>query len=459
MSGQGIGTDETNKNIRARGVNISITMSLQVTDKATVKPTHPSRGVNVTTPQKSQGQKSPLPIRKREHRPSLPTLQLVIPRLTLATLSQKQRRQFTMNRMRGHGPNNTQTKTFFTRPVTNNSETGSPNDKWQPRLTFLEIENKMAIEAIQPHRTTSHRKRYHSDKKGMKSPISPTNKRAKQTGTHSPKNTQQYPFNRGGQEIERVANLQLAIQTCRNKYPVKERSQGQFIMNETIGQGPNNTQTKTLFTRPVTNNSETGSPNDKWQPRLTFLEIENKMAIEANQPRRTTSPKKRFHSDKDRMKSPILPTNKQAKQMGTHSPKNTQQTPNNRRGQEIRTGRKRSNSNPKHVVINTPSRKKRLLWAGATPHSKLFSQGRNLQVRVNNQQVKTGNSSLQDGTSATDPITKPINENMDRLVGKERNSGTTQPMTIQEANKIMYFDNVPTHFLAHFNATLKVEII
>ena len=325
LSGQGIGTDETNKNIRARGVNISMTMSLQATDKATVKPTHPSRGVNVTPPQKSQGQKSPLPIRKREHRPSLPTLQLVIPRLTLATLSQKQRRQFTMNRMRGHGPNNTQTKTFFTRPVTNNSETGSPNDKWQPRLTFLEIENKMAIEA--------------------------------------------------------------------------------------------------------------------------------------NQPRRTTSPKKRFHSDKDRMKSPILPTNKQAKQMGTHSPKNTQQTPNNRRGQEIRTGRKRSNSNPKHVVINTPSRKKRLLWAGATPHSKLFSQGRNLQVRINNQQVKTGNSSLQDGTSATDPITKPINENMDRLVGKERNSGTTQPMTIQEANKIMYFDNVPTHFLAHFNATLKVEII
>ena len=438
-----------------------MTMSLQTTDKATVKPTHPSRGVNVTPPQKSQGQKSPQPIKKKEHRLSLPTLQLVIPRLTLATLSPKQRRQFTMNRMRGHGPNNTQTKAFFTRPVTNNSETGSSNDKCQPRLTFLEIENKMAIEAIQPCRTTSPRKRYHSDKKGMNSPISPTNKRAKQTGTHSPKTTQQSPFNRGGQEIERVANLQLAIQTCRNKYPVKERSQGQFIMNETRGQGPNDTQTKTLFTRSVTNNNETGTPNEKRRPRLTLLEIENKMAIKANQPRRTTSPKKRCHSDKDGMKSPISPTIKQAKQMGIHSPKTTQQTPNNRRGQEIRTGRKRSNSNPKHVVINTPSRKKSLLWAGATPHSKLFSQGRNLQVRINNQQVNTRNSSLQDGTSSTDPITKPIIENMNRLDGNQikRNSGTTQAMTIQEANKLMYFDNLPTHFLAHFNATLKVEII
>ena len=137
--------------------------------------------------------------------------------------------------------------------------------------------------------------------------------------------------------------------------------------------------------------------------------------------------------------------------MGTHSPKTTKQSPNNKGGHEIRTGGKRTNSNPKHVVMNTPSKKESISY-----NQQSTGQHRELQLARWDSDPSI--------TKSTDPITVAIHENMDRLVEKQikRNSRTIQAMTTQEsnnkasqsgktpANKITYFDNAPTHFLKHY---------
>ena len=117
----------------------------------------------------------------------------------------------------------------------------------------------------------------------------------------------------------------------------------------------------------------------------------------------------------------------------------TQQSPIYRGEQEIRMGCKHTNSNPKNVIINTPSRKE-----STSCDQQSTGQHRELQpVRWDS------DPSI---TESTDPTTEAIYENMDRLFGKEikRNSGTLQAMTIQESNnKVSQSSETPANKITY----------